>query len=298
MKKVLIPYSFLPPQILQKLAKSFKAVGRLMGGFFPRIKLQLKQAEISIDSVDYLTMSFFSSSFLFLITLILSLMVFAKTSEKSPLIPAAITALLLTLFVFMQQLMYPRVRASKKVKGIERNLLPALQNMLIELNAGVPLFNIMVSISQSNYGEVSKEFRKVVNQINTGTPQIKALEESAVSNPSIFYRRTIWQLVNGMKGGAEISKVIQESIDLLSDEQLLQVQKYGSQLNPLAMFYMLVAVIMPSLGMTFLIIISSFIKLSETGTKMIFWSLLTFVIIFQFMFLGIIKSKRPNLMGD
>jgi len=145
---------------------------------------------------------------------------------------------------------------------------------------------------------MSTEFSTVVKEINAGKPQVEALEEIAVENPSLFFRRSIWQLVNGMKAGSDMSGVIKEIINSLSEEQVLQIQRYGGQLNPLAMFYMLVAVIAPTLGMTFLIIISSFIALGETITKIVFWGLFGFVCFFQIMFLGIIKSRRPNLLGE
>ena len=90
--------------------------------------------------------------------------------------------------------------------------------------------------------------------------------------------------------------VIKEVIDSVSQEQIIQIENYGSQLNPMAMFYMLVAIIMPALGMTFLIVISSFVALSDFATKLIFWSLYGFVFFFQIMFLGMIRTKRPNLL--
>ena len=39
---------------------------------------------------------------------------------------------------------------------------------------------------------------------------------------------------------------------------------------------------------------SSFAKIPVT--EYMFWGILGFVTIFQFMFLGIIKSKRPNMI--
>jgi hypothetical protein len=57
---------------------------------------------------------------------------------------------------------------------------------------------------------------------------------------------------------------------------------------------MMVAVIIPSLGVTFLMVLSSFAKIPVT--EKMFWAILAFVAIFQFMFLGILKSKRPNLI--
>lgn len=99
-----------------------------------------------------------------------------------------------------------------------------------------------------------------------------------------------------MKSGSDVSIVIRQVIASLSEEQLVQIQRYGGQLNPLAMFYMLVTVILPSLGITFLIVISSFVASSEFITKLIFWGLYGFVFFFQIMFIGIIKTRRPTLL--
>ena len=123
-----------------------------------------------------------------------------------------------------------------------------------------------------------------------------ALEEIAANNPSTLFRRAIWQLVNGMKAGADMGMVIEEIMGSLGEQQLIQIQNYGSQLSPLAMFYMLAAVIVPSLSVTLIIILSSFIAIPENVTKIIFWAMLVMVIFVQIMFLGLIKSRRPNLL--
>jgi uncharacterized membrane-anchored protein len=86
-------------------------------------------------------------------------------------------------------------------------------------------------------------------------------------------------------------------IQAVSDEQVMQIQRYGGQLSPLALFYMLIAVIAPSLGITFIILLSSFIALSEATTKAVFYGLLIITFFFQILFLGMIKTRRPTLMG-
>ena len=78
--------------------------------------------------------------------------------------------------------------------------------------------------------------------------------------------------------------------------QLIQIQNYGNRLNPLIVFYMLIAIIVPSLSVTFLTIISSLIGLNANTTTLVFLGLFVFVILIQIMFLGIIKSKRPSLL--
>ena len=62
----------------------------------------------------------------------------------------------------------------------------------------------------------------------------------------------------------------------------------------LSLMYMMLGVIIPALGFTFLIVLGSFpqIELNE----LIFWLLLGTITFAQFMYLGILKSRRPNLL--
>lgn len=293
-----IPYSLIPPKSLRNLSYKFLGVGEFLEHFFPFLKLNLKQAKTDLTPKEYLSMCFLSCAAFFIFFGGLFISVLALTGAENLFLFGIMVPVIFVLFVLMQQIAYPKVYASKRVKNIERNLLAALQNILIQLNSGVPLFDILVNISKGDYGAISDEFSFVVREINAGKPQIEALEDMAAVNPSLFFRRAVWQLVNGMKSGADMSRVINEIINLLSEEQVLQIQKYGSQLNPLAMFYMLVAVIAPSLGMTFLLLLSSFISLTEFATKAIFWGLYAIVVFFQIMFMGVIKSRRPNLLGE
>ena len=64
------------------------------------------------------------------------------------------------------------------------------------------------------------------------------------------------------------------------------------------MFYMMGAVILPVLVIVFVIILTSFLNLEEALSKLIFFSVMGFVLFFQFMFSGIVKQKRPSLLGD
>lgn len=293
-----IPYSLLPVKVLKKASSIFLGIGQSMEAFFPFLKLHLRQAEVDFSVREYLSMCLLSSVFFFIFfgasfTLIMVLV----GIEKFLLFGLIVSAIVVS-FVFFQQMIYPKVHANRRIRGIEKNLLAALQNILIQLNSGVPLFDILVNISQGDYGEISREFLKAVKEINAGKSQTETLEEMASINPSLFFRRAIWQIVNGMKSGADMSSVVNEIINSLSEEQVLQIQRYGAQLNPLAMFYMLMVVIAPSLGTTFLIMLSSFISLSPFTTKLVFWGMYGFVVFFQLMFMGIIKSKRPNLLND
>lgn len=292
-----IPFSLVPFSILRKISIPFIGVTHYIEPLFPSLNLNLKQADIKLTVREYLSMCIAASLMFFLfLSLVIGSLLYAIGS--SSLFLAITISVIFTVFVFFQQLYYPVMLINKRIRSIEINLLPALQDFLIQLNSGIPLFNILVNISSHDYGELSNEFKKVVKEINAGIPQIGALDEVASRNPSLFFRRALWQIVNGMKAGSDMANVLGEAIKALSEEQLIQIQRYGSQLNPLAMFYMLVVIIMPSLATTFITIMSTFIALSEFATKLVFWGLFVIVLFFQIMFLGMIKSRRPNLLSE
>ena len=291
-----IPFSFLPINFVKGVSNSFLSIGDSLERFFPKLDEELKQIDSPFKAKEYLTMCLISN-FFFSLFLIVTLIFPLKTMNvQNAVLSSIIVTIIIDSLIFLQQINYPKIKINKKAREIEQNLLPALQDISIQINSGIPLFSVLVNISNSNYGAVSIEFKKIVKKINSGISQIEALEEVTKNSPSPFFRRSIWQLINGMREGSDIAKVIGNITKTLSEEQLIQIQNYGSQLSPLAMFYMLIAVIIPSLSVTFITVISSFISAPELVTKILFWSLYGLVLFFQIIILGLIKSKRPAFL--
>ena len=294
-----IPFLIMPFDVLKKISKPFSSISREISKFFPYLKEHLRTLDMQVDPVVYINTCLLATTFFyFFISLILIIFLFLLDVGNYIGI-SLIISIPLSLFILLRQLTYPKLLSNRRIRNIDRNLLPALQHIIINLNSGIPLFNTLVAISAEDFGEISVEFKKAIKKINAGEPQLDVLNDMADKNPSLFFRRAMWQLVNGMKSGADVAGVISDVINALAEEQLIQIENYGGKLRSLAMFYMMVAVILPSLGMTFLVVIFSFIgTTSETVTKIIFWSLYVFVIFSQIMFLGMVKSIRPTLLGS
>ena len=290
-----IPFTFSSIERLKKRPLLFKALQKHKK--YSKLDYYLENSDSGITREQYLNICIqsFITSFI-LISVITTTIVMSLTNAKSPFMLSAVISLGFSGFVAFSQLSYPKVYFNRKQKGLERNLMPALEDMLVQLSSGVPLFDIMVNISVSDYGEISSEFKKAVKKINAGEPQIEVLEELGEKNSSPYFRRTLWQISNGMKSGSDISTVIKGSIRLLNEEQVVQIQNYGNKLNPLVMFYMLVTIILPALAITFLTIIASMIDLGKSATTMIYIGLFMFTIFIQIMFLGAIRSARPTLL--
>lgn len=261
-----------------------------------KLNFYLESSNVPITREEYLSIAWYSCLFVFFVVFVLATSGLYFVGFGRWLLVGLSLGMLFSVFVFSSQLLYPKVYANRRQREIERNLLSALEDMLVQLNAGVPLFSILVNLSSSEYGALSEEFKQAVRKISAGIPESDVLEELGDKNSSLYFRRTLWQISNGMKAGSDIAVVVRESIKSLNEEQLLQIQNYGNKLNPLIMFYMLISVIVPALSVTFLTILSSMVSLPQATTILLFVTLFVFVLIVQVTFLGIIKSSRPSLL--
>jgi len=293
--------AFLKSNKLRRIARCFIGVGDILSKISPYTSINLQQSGISHDynvSVrDYFSVCFTISLFLFLFSAIaISGILFLGGGTE--LFYGPLFGIIVSFFAYIQLISYPKVIVGRRTKNIERNLLFVLRTLLVQIRAGVPIFDTFLSIATGDYGEISDEFKSVIDKARAGESVIDGLEELTIRNPSIHFRRAIWQLLNALKSGSDVGDNLENVIDSLSKEQLVEIRQYKSILNPLAMMYMMVAVIAPSLGITVLIILSTFPGMEEVGKEQTFWVLLGGVVFMQFMFMSVIKSKRPNLLGS
>lgn len=289
-----IPLTFSNIDKLRKKPKIFKSI--IKHKKKSKLQLYLDNSDTKITREEYLNIAYTSFLIFFVVLSVVFTTVLALIDIGYFFILGPLSGLLFASFALFSQLIYPKIYSSRKQREIERNLIPALEDMLVQHNSGIPLFSILVHLSISKYGQLSNEFKKAVRKINTGEPQIEVLEELSEQNTSVFFRRTLWQISNGMKAGSDISIVIRDSIKALNSEQVIQIQEYGNKLNPLIMFYMLISIIMPALAITFLTVLSSLVNLPTTIGILLYLGLAVFVILAQIMFLGVIKSTRPSLL--
>jgi len=273
----------------------FLGLAQTLNNLFPFIKLSLLHSGSKKDSREYLADAIKKSLIFFVLTIVVLLVLLFILGIKEYWITAIVSAAV-SMFFFFSRIIAPSVKAGRRIRSLEKNLLPALQSVFVQINSGIPLFEVLTNISRANYGEVSKEFTKAVNKINAGKSQVESLEEMVVENPSIFFRRAIWQVINGMKSGADLSNTIEQTLNLLAEEKILQIQNYGARLSPLAMFYMLIGIILPALSIIFIILMISIMNLSLNTAMTIFIGVFIFIVFFQILFLGLINMRRPSLV--
>lgn len=289
-----IPLVPMPMDMVRRISKHYLGWGEAVSKFFPSLAFDLEQSGIDFEPREWAAVAIYAflSYFFVLAAVIIFFGIQAGLVLRTTLLVSGMMGLVIGGGTFIYLIFYPKLSVGRRVKNIESHLPHALHHLLIQVRSGVPLFNSMVSLAKSGYGILSEEFSHAVNKINTGTSEIAALETMAKENPSLYFRRVMWQMVNALKSGADIGSTIKEIVESLAAEQRVAIKKYGSELNPLALFYMILVVIFPTLGIIFILILFSFVG-ALLSIEFVLGGILLFIIIFQFMFIGLIKSKRP-----
>jgi hypothetical protein len=73
------------------------------------------------------------------------------------------------------------------------------------------------------------------------------------------------------------------------------IKNYSSNLNFLMLLYMIVATVVPSLGITFLVLLSAFSGFGVSFTTLLM--LLGFSVVVQAIMIGYMSSTRPEIFG-
>ncbi|MBS3105708.1 type II secretion system F family protein [Candidatus Woesearchaeota archaeon] len=257
---------------------------------FPTLKAKLKQAGMEDKPEDFIKKTFISAFYMTTGLVVTLFLVLAKLNVLKGMLFLIVPVIFFVMFFYMIRL--PDVKISKKEKEISKEIIFAGRFIIIELESGVPLYNAMLNVSK-NYEVIGRYFKEITNKVDLGTSMEDALNEAVEFVPSNDFKKVLWQMINSMRTGSDVAKSLYSAMDQITKDQITEVNKYGKKLNPLAMFYMIIAVILPSLGMTMLIILSSFIQFDLSLTILLM--LAGFLGFVQFMFISIVKFSRPAI---
>jgi pilus assembly protein TadC len=256
---------------------------------FPELSLKLKQAGISGSEEAFLKKTIFSAC---IMTAGIALILVALTSRLSlsKLTLLFIPAVFVMFFFFFMQM--PDVKIKRERQEIGKEIIFSGRFLMVELESGIDIYHSFEGVA-ANYPVVGKYFRHIIKQVDLGTDVENAINEEVELTPSDDLRKILWQLLNSLRTGADASNSLKSVIEQIVKEQQIMITEYGRKLNPLAMFYMIIAIILPTLGITMLMVVGTL-----TGIAIDFNALmviLLFIAFMQFMFLSIIRSSRPSV---
>jgi len=289
--------SNLPPFPIKNVGsigrKLLKPIAAPINENYSQLEIELNACDMDISSEDYVILGIENALFLSGVVLLL-LMGLSVVAGKflSFLIYSVGSGAAMLGTILLYWLFYPHVQADRKAQEVERELLFALRDLSIEINSGSS-FKQALQIWTEGYGELSKEATTMIKQINTGIPIEDALYESLDRNTSDLYRATIMRIVNGLRSGTSIPALLDVVITNLNTKMENEVATYGSNINMWSTLYLVIGIVMPSMGLTVLILLSSFTGTSISETFI--WLILFGLGIFHISAITILQSRRPSI---
>lgn len=289
-----IRFMLLKVEHIYVLSK-YKNIGRLLEKFFKNIGKELVTAQIPLNAVDYLTLSFFSAllygGILFFIILLVNLLK-PEFGFQAVFQAFSLGLLFFMIFLFLHTF-YPKIMSGKVASEVDENLTVALKSMLIQVSSGVTLFDSMKNIASANYGKISKEFASVVQRISSGGNELQALELLAAETKSEYLNKTVWQMITSLRSGSSLNNSLSAIVNSLSEMQSRAIKAYAGELNMMILMYMLVAAAIPTIGITFLVILSAIGGSSVEESTIVTAVGAAFVL--QVVLIGLVKNRVPKV---
>ncbi len=182
-----------------------------------------------------------------ILTLIVALISYFISFELG--LAVFISILLIAIAVFY----YPKIKKQNDYASFSKELPYALRQLATELRSGRSLFDSLDSVASSDYGILSLEFSRVLEEIKYGESTEKAflnLEKRVDSNA---LSRTIYEILTSLRIGANLSSSLSIIADDVNFDIRMKLKEYSEKLNAFVMIYTFLAILAPVILLTMLL---------------------------------------------
>lgn len=142
-------------------------------------------------------------------------------------------------------LMIPKRIAEQRGKEISKDLPFALRHMATELRAGIGLYKTLETIASSDYGILSAEFARTINEIEEGTDTQEALRHFALRSQSKALRNALLHIIRALKTGGALSQVMNEIAEDVSFNLQLSIRDFAEKMNFFGVIFIFGAIVVP-----------------------------------------------------
>ena len=259
----------------------------------PGLRIQLKQAGYTRTPEEFIKTSLIRTVIISAVLLLIDLFLIFRFGANVFTIFLLILAVISPFLLFGYIIRSPSLKMKLKQKKIDADVVFAGRFLLIELSSGVPLYNAIANASEG-FSEISNEFKTIIRRVSLGTPIDLAIEDVIKTTPSPYFRKLLWQILNALGTGADLGESLQSILKQITAEQGVDMREYGRKLNPVVMFYLMLTVVVPSLGIVVIVILSMFMSALGVGSNLL---LISGILVFlsQLFFLLYIKKTRPGV---
>lgn len=258
----------------------------------PQLKLKLKRAGSKQTPLLYInqtiTMTIFSMVFLGILAYL-----FFNNNFTNLLIAFLILVLSIP-FVYKFNLSYVDVLISKYGRELDSDLLFISEFLLVTLESGLPIGNAIQRLSELDRPG-GRFFKRIISDFKTGKDLEKALDEAAQYSASEDLKILIKRIRDSLDIGIDLKRVLENFIEESSEKKILEIRAFSKKLNPVIMMYLLLGVVLPSLGVTFFIVGAAILEMTPDLLKFILIFIFLLMFGFQYFAYTSFKFRRSTL---
>lgn len=200
--------------------------------------------------------------------------------------------LIFMLYIFM--LYFPKIQENHRYDDLNFELPYGLRHMSTELKAGKGLHDTLLTISNANYGSLSKEFKRVLKEIKYGKSSEEALMEMSNRVSSEGLSRVVHQIVGTLRVGGNLANSLNVIADDISFDMQIKLKEYSQKLNGFILIYTFVAILAPVIILIMLMAASTVVGDIMSGDMILIMYIFFFPLIVMFMGL-FIKKLEPKI---
>lgn len=252
----------------------------------PELKLKLKQADSKLSGFQYVYQTLMMTIMSF-IGLVIILYIFLK-SNIIYLFLAVIGSTIFIPILFQFWFSVVNVQITKLGREIDGDLLFVSEYLLVSLESGLPLGNAIENLSRINRPG-GRFFKRIYTEFKTGKSFNEALEEGSNFSASRSMKILIKKLKDSMDVGIDLRVVLETYINDSSDKKIMEVKTFAKKLNPIVMMYLLLGIVIPSLGVTFFILGAALMQMTPQLLKVVL--MFIFIIMFGFQYMAYTSFK-------
>ena len=163
-------------------------------------------------------------------------------------------AVLLSFFIMTLLILYfPKIKKQNEYSSFSKELPYALRQLATELRSGKSLFDSLDSVVQSDYGVVSLEFSRVLEEIKYGESSEKAFLNLEKRVNSKALSRVIHEILASLRIGSNLSSSLSIIAEDINFDIRIKFKEYSERLNAFIMIYTFLAILAPVILLTLLL---------------------------------------------
>ena len=198
------------------------------------------------------------------------------------------------LMIYTFTLYYPQIKEQRSYSDLNQELPYALRHMGIELKSGKGLHDTLLSIRNANYGSLSKELTRVLEEIRYGKSTEDSLLEMTHRVKSEGLSRAVHQIISTLRVGGNLSNSLDIIAKDISFDMQIRLKEYSQKLNSFILIYTFIAILAPVISLIMLMA-GSTVMGDIIPTEMLF---VVYTIFFPLIvvFMGLfIKKLEPKI---